>query len=117
MAKCAERESYNNMTQLLSTIIATLLGSVLMVNGVMVNTDDIINQAKASVNGANVHQLATVMEIYYMDHNTYPNVSGGEALINELETGGYIQNRPLDPSAFNYEAKLNGQDYSLKLAN
>ena len=50
------------MTQLLSSIIATLLGSVLVVNGVLVNTDDIINQAKASVNGANIHQLATAVE-------------------------------------------------------
>ena len=104
------------MTQLLSTIIASLLGSVLLVNGVLVNTDDVINQAKASVNGANVHQLATVMEIYYMDHDTYPKVSGGEALINTLESEGYIRNRPLDPKVFAYESKANGQDYSLALA-
>ena len=104
------------MTQLLSSIIATLLGSVLVVNGVMINTDDIINQAKASVNAANVHQLATVMEIYYMDHDTYPTVSGGEALIDTLETEGYIRNRPLDPKVFTYESKANGQDYSLALA-
>ena len=104
------------MTQLLSTLIAAALGSVLVVNGVMINSDDIINQAKASVNGANVHQLATVIELYYMDHDSYPNVSGGEALVNELATEGYIQNRPLDANSFNYESKLSGQDYSLTLA-
>ena len=104
------------MTQLLSSLITTLLGSVLLINGVLVNTDDVINQAKASVNSANVHQLATVMEIYYMDHDTYPNVSGGEALINTLESEGYIRNRPLDPKVFAYESKSNGQDYSLALA-
>ena len=104
------------MTQLLSTIISAFLGSVLLVNGVLLHTDDIINQAKASVNGANVHQLATVMEIYYMDHNTYPNVSGGEALVNTLESEGYLRSRPLDANVFKYEAKNNGQDYSLALA-
>lgn len=104
------------MTQLLSSLITTLLGSVLLINGVLVNTDDVINQAKASVNGANIHQLATVMEVYYMDHDTYPNVSGGEALINTLESEGYIRNRPLDPKVFTYESKANGQDYSLALA-
>lgn len=103
------------MTQLLSTIIASVLGSMLLVNGVMLKTDDIIDQAKASVNGANVHQLATVMEIYYMDHNTYPNVSGGEALVNTLESEGYLRSRPLDPKVFNYETKNNGQDYLLAL--
>ncbi len=104
------------MTQLLSSIIATLLGSVILVNGVLLHTDDIINQAKASVNGANIHQLATVMEIYYMDHNTYPTVSGGEALIDTLESEGYLRSRPLDANVFKYESKDNGQDYSLALA-
>ena len=103
------------MTQLLSTILATLLGSVILINGVFVNTDDIIAQAKASVNGANVHQLATVIELYYSDHDSYPTVSGGEALIETLESEGYIRNKPLDPKVFNYEPKQNGQEYSLKL--
>lgn len=104
------------MTQLLSTIISALLGSVLLVNGILLHTDDIISQTKTSVNGANVHQLATVIEIYYMDHDTYPNVSGGEALINTLESEGYLRSRPLDPNVFKYELKNNGQDYSLTLA-
>ncbi len=96
-------------------IISAVLGSVLLVNGVLVHTDDILNQAKASANGANVHQLATVIELYYSAHNSYPNVSGGEALIDTLESDGYIRNRPLDPKVFNYEPKQNGQDYSLTL--
>ncbi|MCR4311493.1 MAG: type II secretion system protein GspG, partial [Candidatus Taylorbacteria bacterium] len=110
-----ERGSYNYMTPLLSTIISTVLGSVLIINGVALRTDDIIDQAKASVNSANVHQLATVMEIYYMDHNTYPAVSGGEALIDTLESEGYIKSRPLDPKVFNYEVTSGGEDYSLTL--
>jgi len=97
-------------------IISAILGSVLLINSVLVHTDDIINQAKASVNGANVHQLATVMELYYSDHNTYPNVSGGQALIETLDKEGYIRNRPLDPNVFKYEPKSDGQDYSLTLA-
>jgi len=104
------------MAQLLSTLTATLVGSVLVINGAVLNVDDIVAQAQASVNGANVHQLATVMELYYLDHNSYPNVLGGEALINELETNGYIRNRPLDPNVFNYSPKDNAQDYSLALA-
>lgn len=104
------------MTQLLSTIIAAALGSVLVVNGVVINATDVINQAKASVNGANIHQLTTVMELYYLDHDEYPNVTGGEALINELESNGYIKNRPLDANAFNYQPKDSAQDYSLALA-
>ena len=104
------------MTQLLSTMIAAALGSVLVVNGVMINTDDIIAQAKASVNGVNVHQLATVIELYYLDHDSYPAVSGGEALVTELATEGYIQSRPLDANVFNYTPTENGQNYSLTLS-
>lgn len=104
------------MTQLLSTIIASVLGTVLVINGVALKTDDIIDQAKASVNGANIHQLATVIEVYYSEHDTYPTVKGGEELINTLESEGYLRNRPLDSKVFNYEPKNGGQDYELTLA-
>ena len=104
------------MTPLLSSIISLILGSILVINGTLVRTDDVINQAKASVNGANIHQLATVIELYYSNHESYPNVSGGVALIETLESEGYIRNRPLDPKVFLYESKNNGQDFLLKLA-
>lgn len=102
--------------QLLSTIVATILGSVFLINGVLVRASDVIDQAKVSVNGANMHQLATVVELYYSDHDTYPNVTGGKALIETLQSEGYIRNRPLDPDVFTYEPKNNGQDYFLTVA-
>jgi hypothetical protein len=102
-------------TSLLETIIASLIGTIITINGIALNADDILNQAKASANGANLHQLATVVELYYSEHDTYPTVSGGEALVNTLESEGYIRNRPLDPNVFKYEPKNNGQDYVLKL--
>lgn len=102
-------------TSLLQTIISITIGTIITVNGIAVHADDILNQAKASANGANMHQLATAVEIYYMNHDSYPNVNGGEELINTLESEGYINNRPLDPKVFVYEAKNGGQDYSLKL--
>ena len=104
------------MTSLFQSLIVTVLGSVLVVNGVLVHADNIINNTKSTVNQANVHQLATVIELYYSDHNSYPEVSGGEALVDTLQSDGYIENRPLDPSVFNYQTKNNGQDYSLTLA-
>ena len=90
------------MTPLLSSIISLILGSILVINGTLVRTDDVINQAKASVNGANIHQLATVIELYYSNHESYPNVSGGVALIETLESEGYIRNKPLYPKIFLY---------------
>ena len=102
-------------TTLLQTAISLIIGTVFTINGIAIHADDITNQAKSAVNGANFHQLATVMEIYYNDHDSYPNVSGGEALINKLESEGYIRNRPLDPNVFKYESEKDGQDYSLKI--
>jgi len=103
------------MTALLQTTLATLIGSVLMINGIMVNTDDILNETKTAVNGANIHQIATVLEIYYMNHGEYPDVVGGGNLIDTFETEGYILNRPSDANAFNYESKDNAQNYKLEL--
>lgn len=99
----------------LQVILSVLLGAVVVVNGVAVNVDDLLNEAKTTVNQANVHQIATVLELYYMDNDEYPAVSGGEELFNLLENEGYIMNRPLDPSVFAYEPKLSGENYTLKL--
>ncbi|MFA6552548.1 MAG: type II secretion system protein GspG [Candidatus Paceibacterota bacterium] len=103
------------MSTLLQTTLSLLLGATIMIGGVAIHADDIIGDAKSAVNGANVHQLATVLEIYYSDHNQYPNVQNGEELVNKLSAEGYIQNRPLDPTVFTYEIKSNGQDYSLSI--
>ncbi|PIQ91644.1 MAG: hypothetical protein COV70_02590 [Parcubacteria group bacterium CG11_big_fil_rev_8_21_14_0_20_39_22] len=103
------------MPQLLSTTISLILGSVLVINGVAVKTDDIIADATTAVNGANLHQIATVLEVYYMDHDEYPEVKGGAELIDLFREEGYIRNRPLDPKIFQYETILGGQDYILEI--
>ena len=53
--------------QFLVTTTAILVGSTLMINGLLVNSDSVINEAKTVVSQANVHQLATAMEMYYLD--------------------------------------------------
>lgn len=99
----------------LATTIASLIGTTVMINGLTLSVDDILGETKSVVNRANIHQLATVLEIYYSDNNRYPLASGGEALISELSQKGYIRNEPLEPSVFNYEAIENGQEYKLDL--
>lgn len=102
-------------TAALALILNLLVGSIITVNGVSANIDEIIDSAKTVTNSANVHQLSTALEIYYMDNNAYPNVSDGPALIALLTDGGYIRNEPLDASVFTYQLIKNGQDYVLKL--
>jgi hypothetical protein len=103
------------MNTLLSSTIALLLGTVITVNGVVVNSEDLVASAKEAANGANLHQIATVLEVYYSDHDSYPTVSDAEALINLFENEGYILNRPLDPNVFAYEATIGGQNYKLSI--
>ncbi len=92
-----------------------IIGSTLLLSGVFPPTDQLIKSATTATNQANVHQLATVVELYYSDHDQYPNVKGGKALVDILELEGYLKNRPINPNVFKYEPKDNGQDYILKL--
>ncbi len=87
-----------------------------MVNTTEMHAEDITKTAILAVNGANVHQLTTALELYYSDHGSYPQVADASAMIDELYGKEYIRNKPLDAGAFEYAARNNGQDYSLKLA-
>lgn len=84
-----------------------------MVNGVLLKADDMIASATSAANTANVHQFATALELYYSDHNSYPHVTGGSAMIDELYDEGYVRSKPLDSTVFEYSPKAGGQDYSL----
>ena len=103
-------------TALFSSLLSVLMGSVIFVGGTAMHVDNILADAHAAVNGVNLHQMATVLELYYLDHDAYPRVAGGEALVDIFEEEGYILNRPLDPSVFSYQSLQNGQNYRLALA-
>lgn len=102
-----------HMTKIISIIIPIIIGSVIMVNGVMIKSSNALASARIAANQVNVHELDNALEFYYFDHNQYPPVSGGEALAQILFDGGYIRNKPMDSSEINYEPKDNNQNYSL----
>jgi len=110
-----EERSVSVMANSFASLLALIIGSVLVLGGVSVRSEDVVADATSAANQANIHQLATVVELYYSDHGTYPDVSGGEELIELLEREEYIRNRPLDPKVFIYEPKNNAQDYRLAL--
>lgn len=103
------------MNNLLGIIIPVLVGTVITINGFAIKVDDILNNAKEAANRANLHQIATVVELYYSDHDKYPEASGGRELIDLLQDEGYISNKPLDPTVFSYTAEDNGQNYKLAI--
>jgi len=100
----------------LSYILSLLVGATLMINGTAVNIDELLGHTQSVVNQANVHQIATVLELYNLDHDgVYPEVEGGEALINTLQKERYIRNRPINPSVFHYTTDRNGRNYTLEV--
>ena len=96
-------------------LITTLIGSIITIGAFSIPAEDLIKNATAAANGANLHQIATVLELYYDDHGRYPSVESGEALIDELAVGGYLKTRPLDASVFRYTPLQNAQEYSIGL--
>ncbi len=101
-------------------LITTLIGSAVVINGPALHSEDLIAGAQSAANGANIHQFATVLEVYYSDHGEYPSVpagaAGGASMIDALYDEGYIRNKPLNPEAFRYELESGGQDYNLSVA-
>lgn len=100
---------------MLSMIIPALIGSVIMVNGVAIKSEDAIASAKVAANQMNIHQLDNALELYYSDHDAYPAVEGGEALTELLMEDGYIRNKPLEPNTIIYEPTAGNQNYKLSL--
>ena len=96
-------------------LISTLIGSTVIVGGISLSSQDIVNSAQSATNSVNIHQIATVLELYYSDHQRYPNATNAEKLIDELVKQDYVRTRPIDESVFHYTSKSNGQDYSLTL--
>ena len=103
------------ITKLLSIGIL-LAGPVLTIHGVTIKTTDLLASATSAAGQANISQFRTALDLYFIDHGNYPEVSGGAAMINTLESENYIrENAPLNTNEFNYQAENNGQNYSLEL--
>ncbi len=97
----------------LQILIALTIGTFVTVNGMTAKADTILDSAKSVANSANVHQLSTAVELYYLDHNKYPPATDGSELVDILVSENYIKGRPLDAKAFTYQATKNGADFIL----
>lgn len=98
------------LTQLTSLIIAGFI----LANVGSITTNAILGAATDTANAASRQQLSTAIELYRLDHATYPNARTSDQLVNILYTGGYIESKPVDASFFAYEQKDAGNSYSLK---
>jgi len=103
------------MNSYLSFLITFLIGTSIVVAGTTLDIEELLNYTKLSVNTANLHQISTALEIYYLDSGKYPDANNGEELIKLLKNEGYIKGEPLDNNIFDYQLKESGQDYVLNI--
>jgi len=85
------------------SVIGVLSGITLRV----INIGDLNKKARDSQRVADVKKIQTALELYFVDKRIYPKysdieITGSDALSNELLNSKYIDVMPLDPSGVNY---------------
>ena len=101
------------MNSLLSFLIALLIGSTVIVNGVSLNAEDIIGETQRIVDETNIHQIRTALEIYYINHNHYPNVFNKDDMLTELLSNHYLYKISDNLINFSYSVDNQGESYDL----
>ena len=102
------------MNSILSFLIASLIGTTIIINGTTLNTQDIIDETKSVVNSANLHQITTALEIYCLNEGHYPVANDSIAMFSVLKLSRYLTTLPENAENFYYEPLNNGQDYVLE---
>ena len=104
------------MNTIFSIIIALMIiGGVVVVAGREMNIKDILSATETATNQANLHQLSTALELYYLTEGKYPEASNSGAFSDILFEKGYLTKKLENTDDFLYEARNDGQDYSLKI--
>jgi len=101
------------MNSILSFLISALIGTTVIVNGVALSSEEILNETKGVVDEANIHQIETALEVYYINKSHYPLVSSGDDMLAELLSTGYLRRVSDNIATFSYDATNQGETYSL----
>ncbi len=103
------------MNYIITAIIPALMGTSLLIGGHMLDSSKIIASAWEASNLANRHQIRTVLELYYLDNNEYPESKNASELFDELYKKGYIEEKPVNPEAFEYRTENSYQNYKFSI--
>jgi len=101
-------------------LMAILATASIMIGGVSVKVSDIMAEAHDVQKMANLRQIVTALEIYHLDYQKYPQVSGNDSqsrwnrLISEFENGNYLGSLPTKPENYDYKDLDGGQNYILR---
>jgi len=99
-------------------LVASLAMISVVVGGVSVGAVELINGAKDIQRAANLRQLATALELYYFDNQSYPRVAGDNSegrfsdLLSQLDN--YLASFPTEKENYDYQDSNSSQNYILK---
>ena len=100
---------------ILELLMVTSMATV-MVGGVTINIQDVLTEATDTQRVANLRQLTVALDLYYTDHDSYPQTSNFESALSELALQGYIGSLPANPELYAYTQTKKGQGYILGTA-
>lgn len=101
-------------------LLALMATASVVIGGVSVSAQGLIDNAKDVQGIANLRQMVTALELYYLDNSSYPQTAGNssqerwEELIQELETGGYLASLPAPNDSYDYQVFNEGESYVLR---
>jgi hypothetical protein len=100
---------------IITIIIPALVGTSILIGSNMLDSSKVIASAWEASNLANQHQIRTVLELYYLDHNQYPASANASELFDVLYKERYIKSKPVNPEAFKYQTLNSYQDYDFDI--
>lgn len=103
------------MNYITSIIIPALMGTSILIGSHMMDSSKLIASAWEASNLANQHQIRTVLELYYLDHDQYPTSANASELFDTLYKERYIKSKPANPEAFEYKTLNSYQDYDFDI--
>jgi general secretion pathway protein G len=122
MERAQNRRPQAGFTLIEIMVVILILGllATLVVQSLRGATD----RAKVTKAKADISEIKTALERYYMDNGSYPTTEQGlQALVTrptsgpipaEYETGGYVRQIPTDPWHHPYFYQSDGSSYVLK---
>jgi hypothetical protein len=97
------------------TVITALIGILASVGYVEVSeyAEPVMQEATAIAGKVQARELSLALELYRIDHNTYPRVDD-EALIKVLYNADLLKSDEV-PFSVSYSTSANGKRYSLEV--
>jgi len=102
----------------ITELMVVLTTASVVIGGVSVKVPDLLDMAKDTQRIENIREISLALELYYLTHQTYPQVAGDSQneRFNELisQLRDYLTRLPTERENYDYQ-NLNSEHYVLKV--